>query len=142
MLVPGLTILANVYTTRSESLSFPIPFHFELTFLLRVQDFSFQGSEDINVPGGSTPPRFTRTADTFCIVAFDRPTNGQLVINRRLPVLSGDEIRLLGPNPSQPLPWSVDASTGRLTVDISQAMGQIDTVQFGWAFQVVYKLAA
>ncbi|KAJ8095980.1 hypothetical protein PM082_015201 [Marasmius tenuissimus] len=107
-------------------------------------DFSFQGSEDINVTNTSTPARFTRTADTFCIVAFDRPgENGELVVNKRLPVLPGDEIRFLSPNVngSEPLPWSVDTSTGRLTVDISGVMDQIDSVQFGWAFQVKYKVA-
>ncbi|KAL0063214.1 hypothetical protein AAF712_009912 [Marasmius tenuissimus] len=52
----------------------PIPSHpIAACLYITTQDFSFQGSEDINVTNTSTPARFTRTADTFCIVAFDRP---------------------------------------------------------------------
>ncbi|KAK1221691.1 hypothetical protein PQX77_015521 [Marasmius sp. AFHP31] len=113
-------------------------------------DFSFQGSEDIPDPdptaptnSTSTPARFTRTANTFCIVAFDRPQNGSLIVNKRLPILPGDEIKFLSPltNETEALPWSVDASTGRLTVDVSGegVRREIDSVRFGWAFQVRYK---
>jgi alpha-L-fucosidase len=76
--------------------------------------------------------------------------NGQLVINKRLPILPGDEIVLLSPiaasqNADRPrsngtiaLPWFVDDSTGRLTIDVSTS--DLSEVDYAWAFQVRYGL--
>ncbi|KAL0569834.1 hypothetical protein V5O48_012122 [Marasmius crinis-equi] len=103
-------------------------------------NFWFQGSQDINVAPDANAARFTTTPETFCIVTFDPPADGQLIINKRLPLLPGDEVRFLNPNTSEALPWSVDDSTGQLTVNVSSASSQIDEMQFGWAFQVKFKL--
>ncbi|KAF5374668.1 hypothetical protein D9615_009002 [Tricholomella constricta] len=82
--------------------------------------------------------RFTTTPKTFCIVAFHQPQDGQLTIQKRLPILPGDQIRLLGPTAaSAPLPWSVDHATGRFTVNVSESA--LAGGRFAWAFQVSYK---
>jgi len=82
--------------------------------------------------------RFTTTPKTFCIVAFNEPQSGRLTIQKRLPLLSGDQIRLLRPTgASVSLPWSVDSSTGRLTVNVSDSA--LAGGRFAWAFQVSYK---
>ncbi|GLB37874.1 putative alpha-L-fucosidase [Lyophyllum shimeji] len=84
--------------------------------------------------------RFTTTPKTFCIVAFNQPQNGVLTVQKRLPLLPGDQIRLLGPTgASASLPWAVDSTTGRLTVNVSDAA--LAGGQFAWAFQVSYKTA-
>ncbi|KAK7032171.1 hypothetical protein VNI00_013345 [Paramarasmius palmivorus] len=101
--------------------------------------FWFEGSQDIGVADGFEPARFTTTPDTFCIVAFDQPSSNRLVVNKRLPVLEGDEIVLLTPNgASESLLWSVDANSGALTIDLSSV--NVGDVRFAWAFQVRYKL--
>ncbi|KAF8058576.1 P-loop containing nucleoside triphosphate hydrolase protein [Lyophyllum atratum] len=56
------------------------------------------------------------SAMTLCIVAFNQPQNGQLTIQKRLPILAQDQIRT--PD-SASLPWSVDSSSGKLTVNVS-----------------------
>ncbi|KAF9262562.1 glycoside hydrolase family 29 protein [Marasmius fiardii PR-910] len=104
-------------------------------------NYWFQGSQETNLAPGVNAARFTRTADTFCIMVFD-PPNGQLVINKRLPLLPGDEIRFLSTTAGHSLPWSMDASTGKVTVDVSASASAISKVQFGWAFQVKFKLEA
>jgi len=108
-------------------------------------DYWFQGSQDTT---GNV--RFLTTSNTFCIVAFSRPTNGQLVVNKRLPILPGDEIVLLSPNTASQnadrprsggaigLPWSVDDSTGQLVIDVSES--DLGEVEYAWAFQVRYAL--
>ncbi|KIK60972.1 glycoside hydrolase family 29 protein [Collybiopsis luxurians FD-317 M1] len=102
-------------------------------------EFWFQTSQDPNPPSGLAPARFTTTPDTFCIVAFDEPTNGQLVIHKRLPLLPGDDIVLLTPNGNQtPLAWSTDSS-GNLIVNVSSA--ELSQVQFAWPFRATYRLS-
>jgi alpha-L-fucosidase len=104
------------------------------------QDYWFQGSEDIT---GNF--RFLTTQDTFCIVAFSRPTDGQLVVSKRLPIVTGDKIVLLSPNTASDrsrsedamgLPWSVDDPTGKLVINVSES--QLNRVEHAWAFQVQY----
>lgn len=102
-------------------------------------EFWFKGSQDPNPPSGTNPARFTTTPTTFCIVAFDEPTDGQLVIHQRLPLLPGDEITLLMPNGSDSaLPWSTDSS-GNLIVNVSES--DVSKVQFAWAFRATYMLS-
>lgn len=108
------------------------------------QDYWFQGSQDI-----IGDKRFITTPDAFCIISFSRPTNGQLVVHKRLPIFPGDQIVLLSPstarqNSDRPrsdgatgLPWSVDP-TGQLIVNISES--DLDGVEYAWAFQVRYAL--
>ncbi|KAK7449321.1 hypothetical protein VKT23_013464 [Stygiomarasmius scandens] len=104
--------------------------------------FWFQTSQDIKTPGDTTSPsaRFTTTPTTFCIVTFSPPEGGELVIDKRVPLLPGDEIVFLSPNSNATsLPWTMDDS-GRLTVDVSGSTDEIESVKFAWAFQVRYKL--
>ncbi|KAF9075445.1 glycoside hydrolase family 29 protein [Rhodocollybia butyracea] len=76
---------------------------------------------------------------SFCIVAFDAPTDGQLIIHKRLPLLPGDDIVLLSPNGSQnSLPWSTD-SMGNLIVNVSASA--VSEVEYAWAFKATYKLS-
>jgi alpha-L-fucosidase len=115
-------------------------------------DYWFQGSEDINQPHGHSPVRFLLTPKAFCIVSFTQPLNGQLVINKRVPVLPGDKIVLLSPAPGitssgnlSPgldsivgLPWSIDESSGQLVVNVSES--DVASVKYAWAFQVLYDI--
>ncbi|KAK7447018.1 hypothetical protein VKT23_014231 [Stygiomarasmius scandens] len=104
--------------------------------------FWFQTSQDIKTPGDTTSPsaRFTTTPTTFCIVTFSPPEGGELVIDKQVPLLPGDEIVFLSPNShATSLPWTMDDS-GKLTVDVSGSMDEIESVQFAWAFQIRYKL--
>ncbi|KAG6809084.1 hypothetical protein H0H92_001679 [Tricholoma furcatifolium] len=90
-----------------------------------------------NIPGQST--RFTITPKTFCIILFDQPTGNTFTIQKRLPILSGDVVRLLGPEgPGVPLEWSVDPDTGSLHIKVSK--GEVVEGQFAWVFQVVYDI--
>ncbi|KAF5364987.1 hypothetical protein D9758_008190 [Tetrapyrgos nigripes] len=111
--------------------------------------FWFQTPQDITpLSEASLSPRFTTTVSpgTFCIIAFVRPEGDTLVINKRLPVLEGDEILFLGPGSSDPksptLPWTMDLQTGALMVDLtgSGVREEIESVNFAWAFEVKYKL--
>ncbi|KAE9386558.1 glycoside hydrolase family 29 protein [Gymnopus androsaceus JB14] len=102
-------------------------------------EYWFQGSQDPNPLDGTNPARFTTTPTTFCIVAFDEPTDGQLIIHQRLPLLPGDEITLLTPNGSHSsLPWSTESSTGNLIVNVSES--GVSEVQYAWAFRATYTL--
>jgi alpha-L-fucosidase len=110
---------------------------------LRRQDYWFQGPQDT-----SGDIRFLTTPHAFCIVTFSRPTNGQLVINKRLPILPGDKIVLLNPSIARHkadrsrsdsatgLPWSLDPS-GQLTVNVSES--DLSGIEYAWAFQVQYR---
>ncbi|KAJ7076101.1 glycoside hydrolase family 29 protein [Mycena belliarum] len=102
-------------------------------------EYWFPASQDPNPQPGTAAPRFTTTPTAFCIVAFSPPLDGQVTINKRLPVLAGDEIVLLRPQgPSAPLAWDVDAQTGRLVIDVPEE--DVRSVDFAWAFRVRYKL--
>ncbi|KAG5633646.1 hypothetical protein H0H81_006294, partial [Sphagnurus paluster] len=82
--------------------------------------------------------RFTTTPQTFCVVSLTTPKNGKLTIQKRLPILPGDEIVLLGPGDTTTgaLPWTVD-SNGRLTVNVPAAA--VAGGKYAWAFKVSYK---
>ncbi|KAG2074850.1 glycoside hydrolase family 29 protein [Suillus decipiens] len=97
-------------------------------------DYWYQAFQD---PTGSF--RFLTTPTTFCVIAFNKPSNGQIVIDAggvMLPIQKGDDIVLLGPSKSsQSLEWNIDES-GVLTVVVPQ--DQVDQVDYAWAFQVTY----
>ncbi|KIJ11300.1 glycoside hydrolase family 29 protein [Paxillus involutus ATCC 200175] len=104
-------------------------------------DYWYQASQD---PTGSF--RFLTTPQTFCIVAFNKPTNGSVVVNAGgvvLPIQHGDAIRLLGPNSPAAfsddggLEWRMEED-GVLTIDVPE--DQVDQVDYAWAFQVSYAL--
>ncbi|KAG1818020.1 glycoside hydrolase family 29 protein [Suillus subaureus] len=83
--------------------------------------------------------RFLTTPKTFCIIAFNKPSDGQFTVDAggaALPIQEGDNIVLLGPSRnSQSLQWNIDES-GVLTVVVPQ--DQVDQVDYAWAFQVTY----
>ncbi|KAJ6579955.1 glycoside hydrolase family 29 protein [Mycena vulgaris] len=100
----------------------------------------FPASQDASPPAGAPAVRFLTTPATFCIVVFAPPANGQLVINKRVPLLPGDNLVLLRPNgTSVATPWTLDAGTGQLVVDVSAE----DTAngRFAWAFEAQYRVA-
>ncbi|KAG6888215.1 hypothetical protein C0995_009750 [Termitomyces sp. Mi166 len=81
--------------------------------------------------------RFTTTPKTFCFVAFNQPSGGMLTVQKRLPIMPGDTIRLFGPEGAgASLPWSVD--NGRLIVNVSD--GVVSEGLFAWAFQISYSI--
>jgi hypothetical protein len=62
-----------------------------------------------------------------------------VTINKRLPVMVGDEIVFLRPQgPSAPLTWNVDQKSGQLVINIPES--EVNGVDYAWAFQVQYKL--
>ncbi|EIW76474.1 glycoside hydrolase family 29 protein [Coniophora puteana RWD-64-598 SS2] len=99
-------------------------------------DFWFRGSED-----HTGTIRFLTTPKAFCIVSFERPRNGQLVVQDRVPIIDGDTISLLGPGTSNTertdLHWSVQNGTGWLAIDVPEE--NVDRVEYAWAFRVNYK---
>ncbi|KAK0448931.1 glycoside hydrolase family 29 protein, partial [Desarmillaria tabescens] len=95
--------------------------------------FWFQGSQDTR---STSDVRFLTTPTTFCIVVFSRPENGKIVIEKRLPLLPGDEMVLLGPDSDIPANWSMDVASGHLTIDVAK----IDIFEYAWAFEVRYNL--
>jgi hypothetical protein len=102
------------------------------------QSYWFPTSQDANPPADAPGVRFLTTPTTFCIVALAPPANGQLVINKRLPLLSGDTLLLLKPNGiSVSTPWTVDAETGQLVVNVSAS--DIADGRFAWAFEATYR---
>jgi alpha-L-fucosidase len=85
---------------------------------------------------GLTNVRFTTTASAFYILALERPTNGSLKTAAPVPIIPGDKVRLLGGSGTN-LNWSVDESSGVLSVDVSD--DELDMVNLpAWAFEVVY----
>lgn len=105
------------------------------------QDFWFQTSQDLLLAGSSRPPaRFTRTATTFCVITFDQPTGGEFTVQKRLPLLPGDKIFLMHPDPSirhTELQWNV-TDGGKTIVQISDE--QVKGVQDAWAFQIQFNV--
>ncbi|KAJ6590514.1 glycoside hydrolase family 29 protein [Mycena vulgaris] len=102
-------------------------------------EYWFSGSQDPNPEPGTMAPRFTTTPTTFCIVAFSQPVGGKVTINKRLPVIAGDDIVFLRPGgPSPPLTWSLDEDTGRLVIEVPES--EVEAVKYAWAFQVQYKI--
>ncbi|KAJ7358164.1 glycoside hydrolase family 29 protein [Mycena albidolilacea] len=99
-------------------------------------NYWFPGSQDANPPPGAPAVRFLTTPTTFCIVAFAPPANGQLVINKRVPLLPGDSLRLLRPSGGVEVPWTVDAGTGQLVVSIPE--GALADGRFAWALEATY----
>ncbi|KIM58478.1 glycoside hydrolase family 29 protein [Scleroderma citrinum Foug A] len=111
-------------------------------------DYWYQTFQDVS---GSV--RFLTTPRTFCIIAFEKPSGGKLVVDAGgvvLPIRPGDTIRLLQPN-SPPslvlngpradpqeaggLDWNLD-DEGVLTIYVPET--QVETVEYAWAFEVAY----
>ncbi|KAJ6631221.1 glycoside hydrolase family 29 protein [Mycena sp. CBHHK59/15] len=102
-------------------------------------EYWFPGSQDPYPAPGTLASRFVTTPSTFCIVAFSAPVGGKVTVNKRLPVLPGDEIVLLRPKaPSAALKWNVDGKTGRLVINVPES--DVKAVEHAWAFQVKYNL--
>ncbi|KAH7883390.1 glycoside hydrolase family 29 protein [Phlebopus sp. FC_14] len=99
-------------------------------------DYWYQASQD---PAGSF--RFLTTAQTFCIVAFNKPEYGKVIVDGGgvvLPIQKGDTIKLLSNSTAatqQPLEWSMDQN-GILTIEAPEYL--MDQVDYAWAFQVTY----
>ncbi|KAG7450034.1 glycoside hydrolase family 29 protein [Guyanagaster necrorhizus] len=95
--------------------------------------FWFQGSQDT---GSSPDVRFLTTPGTFCIVVLSQPEDGKIVIEKRLPLLPGDEMVLLGPDSDIAVAWSMDGASGQLTIDVVN----MEIFEYAWAFEVRYKV--
>lgn len=80
-----------------------------------------------------TDVRFTTTTDAFYIIALSKPSGG-LKVTAPVPIVSGDEVTLLGSS-GDVLTWSSD--NGTLTVQISDE--DLDKVTLpAWAFKISY----
>ncbi|KAF8177465.1 glycoside hydrolase family 29 protein [Mycena galopus ATCC 62051] len=103
-------------------------------------NYWFPGAQDANPPANAPAVRFTSTPTTFCIVAFGPPPNGQLVVNKRVPLLPGDTLRLLTPSGGVEVPWVINSSTGQFVVNVTE--GDLADGQFAWAFEAEYRLGS
>ncbi|KAF7350653.1 Glycoside hydrolase family 29 protein [Mycena sanguinolenta] len=103
-------------------------------------NYWFPGAQDANPPADAPAVRFVTTPTTFCIVAFSPPSNGQLVVNKRVPLLPGDTIRLLTPNGGVEVPWAIDIEAGQLVVNVSDEA--LADGRFAWAFEAQYHLSS
>ncbi|KAJ7731632.1 glycoside hydrolase family 29 protein [Mycena metata] len=101
-------------------------------------NYWFPGSQDASPPPGAPAVRFLATPTTFCIVSFAPPAAGQLVINKRVPLLQGDTLRLLTQRGGVTVPWAINATTGQLVVDVSGAEDDLADGRFAWAFEAEY----
>ncbi|KAJ7639931.1 glycoside hydrolase family 29 protein [Mycena rosella] len=107
--------------------------------LIKTQTYWFPASQDASPPADAPAVRFLTTPTTFCIVAFAPPANGQLVINKRLPLLPGDALVLLKPDGgSVVVPWTMDERTGQFVVDVSSS--DVAGGRFAWAFEADYRV--
>jgi alpha-L-fucosidase len=77
------------------------------------------------------------------LASFTAPSNGMVVINKRLPILEGDEIVYLASKgngndagSTVSLPWTMDVETGQTTSDVSAVQSGIEQGEFAWAFEV------
>ncbi|KAG6332762.1 hypothetical protein ID866_6327 [Astraeus odoratus] len=113
-------------------------------------DYWYQAFQD--VPG---TVRFLTTPRTFCIVSFEKPTGGKLVVDADgvvLPLRPGDIIKLLMPETpgtlvsndagpdiayelSSGLHWNLD-DDGVLTIHVPEVL--VNMVEYAWAFEVSY----
>jgi len=83
--------------------------------------------------------RFTRTRSTFCIIAIERPTNGQVIIDTPIPILANDTISLLGAGEEgRSLKWS---KRGLYDTVIEVPEYVLNKVHDAWAFQVHYNIS-
>ncbi|KAJ7627477.1 glycoside hydrolase family 29 protein [Roridomyces roridus] len=102
-------------------------------------NYWFQSSQDANPEAGTPAIRFTTTPETFCIIAFGVPADGELVINKRLPLLPGDTLSLLTPGAVRvEIPWMADAASGRFVANVSVA--EASGGRFAWAFEAGYRM--
>ncbi|KAG8743767.1 hypothetical protein FRC10_011487 [Ceratobasidium sp. 414] len=91
-------------------------------------DYMFLGADEGDL-------RLTRTPTTTCVISLSRPKDNLLVIERPLPIMTGDIVRLLGaPQKEGGLKWSKHGS--RLVIQVSQE--ELDSVQNAWAFQITH----
>ncbi|KIM24235.1 glycoside hydrolase family 29 protein [Serendipita vermifera MAFF 305830] len=108
--------------------------------------YSFPGAEEGDL-------RFTTTTDTFCIVSFKPPmpvsrenlpevlrrkatddeSYALVTVNRPVPILAGDSVRLLG-GTGEALAWAYVGT--QLQVLVTQE--EVDRVQLAWAFEIRY----
>ena len=119
-----------------------------LLMFCTYKQFWFQTPQDIPSPTASAPMpmRFLTTPTTFCIVTFATPSNSTVAINKRLPILEGDEVIYLAPTANgndarsgkASLPWMMDAETGQTIIDVSAVQSEIEEGEFAWAFEVRY----
>ncbi|KAF7317479.1 Glycoside hydrolase family 29 protein [Mycena kentingensis (nom. inval.)] len=100
-------------------------------------DYWFQGAQDASPPAGAPAVRFLTTPSTLCIVAFALPADGMLEIDKRVPLLPGDELALLTPEGRVVVPWVYRGEGGEgLVLNVTGVSGG----RFAWAFEAVYKL--
>jgi alpha-L-fucosidase len=75
---------------------------------------------------------------SLCVIAFDEPSSGQLVIQKRLPILPGDKVFLQHPDATvsqRELEWSI-GKAGGLIINVTE--DQAKDVRDAWAFKIAY----
>ncbi|CCO28341.1 alpha-L-fucosidase [Rhizoctonia solani AG-1 IB] len=78
--------------------------------------------------------RFTTTPDAFYVIALSRPEGGVLRTRMRIPILEGDEVRLLGGS-GKMLEWTREGE--EVVVQVGE--DEVGLVEYAWAFKVEYK---
>lgn len=75
------------------------------------------------------------------MIAFSKPSAGEVVVQKRLPLLPDDKVFLLHPNSSistTPLDWVVGAD-GKTTIRVPEQ--EAEEVRNAWAFRIMYSVA-
>ncbi|KAF8711892.1 Alpha-L-fucosidase, partial [Rhizoctonia solani] len=80
--------------------------------------------------------RFTTTPEAFYIIALSRPQGGILKTLMPIPILEGDEVRLLGGS-GKKLEWTRQGEEDGVVVQVGEE--EIGLVEYAWAFKVEYK---
>ncbi|KAJ7073184.1 glycoside hydrolase family 29 protein [Mycena amicta] len=105
-------------------------------------DYWFQGAQDASPLPGAPAVRFLTTPETFCIVAFSLPASGILEINKRVPLLPGDELALLTGGGRMVVPWAYrDTASGDGLVVVltgEDLRAVLEEGRFAWAFEAKY----
>ncbi|KIY49588.1 glycoside hydrolase family 29 protein [Fistulina hepatica ATCC 64428] len=127
-IIPAMT---NGLLETGDWLSFAGPCIYNTTYW-------FPGPEDVSSNSSVKVEdiRFLTTTDTFCIVSLGEPSENEVTIYKRLPLLPDDSITLLTKGgPKGPLNWTTNEDR---SVTISMPDNVTKLSMYAWAFQVTY----
>ncbi|CUA69605.1 fucosidase, alpha-L-1, tissue [Rhizoctonia solani] len=78
--------------------------------------------------------RFTTTSEAFYVISLSRPEGGVIRTGMPIPLLEGDEVRLLGGS-GKALEWTNE--NGEVVVQVGEE--EVGLVEYAWALKISYK---
>ncbi len=84
--------------------------------------------------------RFTQTGEAFYVLFLERPViqDGRISIAAPVPILEGDEVRLLAVEGGENLTWKVSGQGSERVLRIEVDDTLLDKEEFCWVFEVKY----